>query len=145
MLTMILNLGYAIEILPYTLRAKGMMIMNFCVQIALTLNTYANPVAFEFFDPHTWKLYLIYTVSLCSMVFPPLISQAVADSECRQCWVGFELGFVYFFYVETKGPTLEELAKVIDGDRAAVARLDLHQVEKETDIIAHEEFITGKA
>lgn len=59
-----LLIGYAIEILPYTLRAKGMMIMNFCVQIALTLNTYANPVAFEYFDPHTWKLYLIYTVSL---------------------------------------------------------------------------------
>lgn len=59
-----LLIGYAIEILPYTLRAKGLMIMNFCVQIALTLNTYANPVAFEYFDPHTWKLYLIYTVSL---------------------------------------------------------------------------------
>lgn len=59
-----LLIGYAIEILPYTLRAKGLMIMNFCVQIALTLNTYANPVAFEFFDPHTWKLYLIYTVRL---------------------------------------------------------------------------------
>lgn len=57
-----LLIGYAIEILPYILRAKGLMIMNFCVQIALTLNTYANPVAFDFFDPHTWKFYLIYTV-----------------------------------------------------------------------------------
>lgn len=60
-----LLIGYAIEILPYTLRAKGLMIMNFCVQVALTLNTYANPVAFEYFDPHTWKFYLIYTVSRC--------------------------------------------------------------------------------
>lgn len=58
-----LLVGYAIEILPYTLRAKGLMIMNLCVQIALTLNTYANPVAFEAFSGHTWKLYLIYTVS----------------------------------------------------------------------------------
>lgn len=58
-----LLIGYAIEILPYTLRAKGLMIMNLCVQVALTLNTYANPVAFEYFDPHTWKFYLIYTVS----------------------------------------------------------------------------------
>lgn len=58
-----LLVGYAIEVLPYTIRAKGLMIMNFTIQVALTLNTYANPVAFEFFDPHTWKFYLIYTVS----------------------------------------------------------------------------------
>jgi hypothetical protein len=38
-------------------------------------------------------------------------------------------------YVETKGPTLEELAKVIDGDEAEVARLDIHQVEKEIDVV----------
>jgi len=41
---------------------------------------------------------------------------------------------VYFMYVETKGPTLEELAKVIDGDDANVARIDIHQVEKEVHI-----------
>lgn len=48
-------------------------------------------------------------------------------------------------YVETKGPTLEELAKIIDGDKAAVAHLDLHQVEKEAEITSHEEYYTGKA
>jgi hypothetical protein len=48
-------------------------------------------------------------------------------------------------YVETKGPTLEELAKVIDGDNAAVAKLDLQQVEKEAEIESHEEHFTGKS
>lgn len=62
-----LLVGYAVEILPYKLRAKGLMIMNISVQCALTLNTYANPVAFEYFDGHTWKLYLIYTVSFPSI------------------------------------------------------------------------------
>ena len=57
-----LLVGYAIEILPYKLRAKGLMIMNYTVQAALTLNIYANPVAFDFFKGHSWKLYLIYTV-----------------------------------------------------------------------------------
>lgn len=57
-----LLVGYAIEILPYKLRAKGLMIMNLTVQAALTLNTYANPLAFDYFAGHTWKLYLIYTV-----------------------------------------------------------------------------------
>lgn len=41
-----------------------------------------------------------------------------------------ELGFVYFFYVETKGPTLENIARIFDGEDA-VAHIDLHQVEKE--------------
>lgn len=104
-----LLVAYAIELLPYKLRAKGLMVLNMCIQAALCLNTYANPVAFEGFgDRNSWKLYLIYA-----------------------CWVFGELCFVYFLYVETRGPTLEELARVIDGDDAQVARLDLGQVEKE--------------
>jgi sugar porter (SP) family MFS transporter len=66
-----LLVGYAIEVLPYTLRAKGLMIMNLSVQVALTLNTYANPVGFDAFEPHTWKLYLIYTVSRQFTTKPP--------------------------------------------------------------------------
>jgi sugar porter (SP) family MFS transporter len=58
-----LLVGYAIEILPYKLRAKGLMVLNLMIQAALTLNNYANPLAFEHFEGHTWKLYLIYTVS----------------------------------------------------------------------------------
>lgn len=48
-----------------------------------------------------------------------------------QIWIFVELVFVYFFYVETKGPTLEELAKIFDGENAEVAHVDIHQVEKE--------------
>jgi hypothetical protein len=49
-------------------------------------------------------------------------------------WIFIELLFVYFFYVETRGPTLEELAKIFDGDDAVVAHVDLQQVEKEIQI-----------
>lgn len=38
---------------------------------------------------------------------------------------------MYFFYVETRGPTLEELAKIFDGEDAEVSHIDIHQVEKE--------------
>lgn len=38
--------------------------------------------------------------------------------------------FVYFFYVETKGPTLEEIARIFDGEDA-IAHVDLHEVEKD--------------
>jgi hypothetical protein len=37
-------------------------------------------------------------------------------------------------YVETRGPTLEELAKIIDGNEAEVAHLDIRQIEKEVHI-----------
>ncbi|KAJ2906052.1 general substrate transporter [Zalerion maritima] len=112
-----LLVGYAIEILPYRLRGKGLMILNICIQGALTLNIYANPVAFDYFEPHVWKFYLIYT-----------------------CWIFLEFLFVYFMYVETRGPTLEELAKIIDGDEATVAQVDIHQVEKEMHLTGtHEE------
>ncbi|KAK6067027.1 hexose transporter protein [Seiridium cupressi] len=60
-----------------------------------------------------WKLYLIYT-----------------------CWVFLELCFVYFAYVETRGPTLGELSKVIDGMDANVAHVDLAQIEKEAEVMA---------
>jgi sugar porter (SP) family MFS transporter len=118
-----LLINYAIEILPYSLRAKGLMILNISIQIALLLNTYLNPLAFEAWQAPkdadgnesetgyggtTWYLYLIYTI-----------------------WVGGELAFVYFMFVETRGPTLEELVKVIDGPDAQVAEIDLAQPEKE--------------
>lgn len=52
---------------------------------------------------------------------------------------------MYFFYVETKGPTLEEIARIFDGDDAVV-HLDLDQVEKETQLAAmHEETVHDKA
>jgi hypothetical protein len=37
---------------------------------------------------------------------------------------------VYFVYPETKGPTLEEISRIFDGD-SAVAHIDMHTVEKE--------------
>ncbi|KAF4124144.1 Sugar (and other) transporter [Geosmithia morbida] len=105
-----LLIAYAVEILPYTLRAKGLMVVNLCVQAALALNNQANPVAFDYWAGETWKLYIIYVA-----------------------WVLFELFFVFWKYVETKGPTLEELAKIIDGPDAPVASINIGKLEYEHD------------
>ena len=116
-----LLIGYAVEILPYSLRAKGLMFLNISIQVALLLNTYLNPLAFEAWEADeenkdtgyggtTWYLYLIYTI-----------------------WVFGEVVFIYFMYVETRGPTLEELVKVIDGEDAQVADIDLGRLEKVLD------------
>lgn len=58
-------------------------------------------------------------------------------------WDFCELVFVYFVYVETKGPTLEEIARIFDGDDATV-HIDLAQVEKEVEIATHSEHVVGK-
>ncbi|KAF2454452.1 hexose transporter protein [Lineolata rhizophorae] len=96
-----LLIAYSVEVLPFKIRAKGLMIMNLSVQVALTVNQQLNPIALDNL-PHSYDLFIIYNV-----------------------WVFLELCFVYFFYVETKGPTLEELAKIIDGDEAEVAHVNV--------------------
>ncbi|KAF1355846.1 general substrate transporter [Lizonia empirigonia] len=103
-----LLVAYTVEILPFKIRAKGLMIMNLFIQVALTINQYVNPYGFERLHP-TWKFYTIYAV-----------------------WIFFELLFVVFFYVETKGPTLEEIAKIFDGDEAEVAIVDADKIGQET-------------
>ncbi|KFX91459.1 hypothetical protein V490_05888 [Pseudogymnoascus sp. VKM F-3557] len=95
-----LLIAYTVEIMPYKLRAKGLMLMNFFVQAALVFNQYINPIGLADLNPR-WKFYTIYCV-----------------------WIFFELAFVLFLFVETRGPTLEEIAKIFDGEGAEVARID---------------------
>ncbi|KAF2111367.1 general substrate transporter [Lophiotrema nucula] len=100
-----LLVAYTVEILPFKIRAKGLMLMNFFIQVALTINQYVNPLGFDHLKP-TWKFYTIYSV-----------------------WIFFELLFVSFVYVETRGPTLEEVAKIFDGDEAEVAHVDIEKMD----------------
>lgn len=101
-----LLVAYALEVLPFHLRAKGMMIMNIAIQAILAVGNQTNMLAWNNLPNH-WNFMLFYTL-----------------------WDFCELVFVWFFYVETKGPTLEEIARIFDGDEA-VAHIDLDQVEKE--------------
>jgi len=84
--------------------------------LANNVSSQTNQLAWQNL-PHHWNFMLFYTL-----------------------WDFCELIFVYFFYVETKGPTLEEIARIFDGDQA-VAHVDLDQVEKELRIAEHEEDI----
>ena len=112
-----LLVAYALEVLPFHLRAKGMMIMNITVQAVLALGNQTNKIAWESLPNH-WNFMLFYTI-----------------------WDTFQLVFVWFVYVETKGPTLEDVARIFDGDDA-VAKIDMRQVEKEVHHNAeHEEFL----
>jgi MFS family permease len=83
---------YAVEILPYHLRAKGFTIFNFTISLALIFNQYTNPIALSHL---VWKYYIVYA-----------------------CWIAFEIVFLYVYVVETKNLTLEETAALFDGKDA---------------------------
>ncbi|KAF5631904.1 hexose transporter [Fusarium sp. NRRL 25303] len=115
-----LIVAYALEICPFRLRARGLTIMNFFIQVALTIGNQTNPIALDNL-PNKWNFWCFYTV-----------------------WIAVELAFVFFFYVETKGPTLEEIARIFDGDDANVAQVDLKDTEKQavfetTEQVHHDE------
>ncbi|KKK15252.1 hexose transporter protein, partial [Aspergillus ochraceoroseus] len=84
--------SYSSEILPYRLRAKGLTLMFFCVDLSLWFNQYVNPIALEHIG---WKYYLVYCI-----------------------WLLFEFFVVWRFYIETKETPLEEIVQYFDGDSA---------------------------
>ncbi|KAI0942190.1 hypothetical protein AcW1_009507 [Taiwanofungus camphoratus] len=88
-----LIVSYTVEILPYSLRAKGFNVFNFVISVALIFNQYVNPIALRNI---AWKYYIVYC-----------------------CWLVFEFVFLYFTVVETKNRTLEETAALFDGDDVA--------------------------
>jgi MFS family permease len=85
-----LQVAYVVEILPYTLRARGLVLYNLFVALALIFNQYANPIGVT---NSGWKFYITYDV-----------------------WLLFELVVVYFLFVETGKLSLEETAAILDGD-----------------------------
>ncbi|THU93494.1 general substrate transporter [Dendrothele bispora CBS 962.96] len=76
---------YPAEVLSYQARAKGLAFLNICTQAATTINTFGFPVALE---------KLVYLILVC--------------------WDSFECVIIYFFVVETKGLTLEEITEVFE-------------------------------
>ncbi|KAF7173653.1 hypothetical protein CNMCM5623_005891 [Aspergillus felis] len=88
-----LTFAYPTEILPFHARQKGIAFTNLCNTIALTFNTFVNPIALEAI---AWKYYLVY---LALLVFITIT--------------------VYLFFAETKGLSLEEISEVFDGPAIA--------------------------
>ncbi|KAG0651023.1 Lactose permease [Hyphodiscus hymeniophilus] len=87
-----LLVGYAVEILPYNIRAKGTTVLWLAVDLSLFFNQYVNPIAL---NAITWKYYIVYCV-----------------------WLAFELFIVWKFYIETRNTPLEEIVKHFDGENA---------------------------
>ncbi|GME23976.1 putative hexose transporter protein [Neofusicoccum parvum] len=90
-----LTVSYCAEILPFHIRAKGLAVTMAGTAASSVFNQYVNPIGLEALQ---WKFYFVYI--------------AILVLECLA---------IYFLYVETRGPTLEEIARLFDGDDADVA------------------------
>ena len=84
-----LNVSYPLEILSFKIRANGLLMQNIGTYICLFLSQYLIPVGIQ---AGSWKFYFFF-----------------------QGWLLIQLVVVYFFFIETRGATLEEIAKTFDG------------------------------
>jgi MFS family permease len=89
-----LLISYVVEISPFYLRSRYLTCMLISVAAGTFFSNYVNPVALE---KIRWKYYLCYIV-----------------------WLAIQSAVVWFFYVETKGRSLEAIAIVFDGEDAKV-------------------------
>jgi MFS family permease len=94
-----LPIAYLLEILPYTLRTKGLTVFNLAQYCSGIFNGFVNPVALEALH---WKYYIVF---VCALTL----------------W----LGIIYFTFPETRGLTLEEVSQVFDGARALERTYDI--------------------
>jgi sugar porter (SP) family MFS transporter len=83
---------YIMEVVPYSLRAKASMMYQLTGNLAGIYNSFANPVAM---DAIAWRYYIVWCVV-----------------------IGIHFTMIYFFFPETKGKGLEEVAEIFDGPDA---------------------------
>ncbi|EAT91578.2 hypothetical protein SNOG_00083 [Parastagonospora nodorum SN15] len=89
---------YPVECLRYESRAKGMAFYNFWVNIANFYNTFVTGIAFS---GAGWKYYFLF-------IF----------------WDMFEFAFIYFFFVETRRRTLEEISEIFNSRKPVKTSLN---------------------
>ncbi|KAI0130308.1 general substrate transporter [Xylariales sp. AK1849] len=101
-----LTYTYLVELWPYMERSRGIAIFQLFGRLSGFFTTFVNPIGLANVG---WK----YLISYC-------------------CFLAFEIVFVYFFFPETYGRTLEELTFLFEDK--ALADEAVHAVEKS---IAH--------
>lgn len=89
-----LLIAYPTEIFPFYLRSKGVTVELLGVYGSLIIASFCNSIAM---DNIGWKYYIVFVVLLVII--------------CLN---------TYFFYPETKGYSLEEIAKIFDGETLSV-------------------------
>lgn len=101
--------AYPTEILPYSMRTKGLAAMVAIGQALLIISQYANPVAIEAIG---WKYWLFFLGMLIIFIV-----------------------MVYFTFPETKGLTLEELARLFEDDETVTILEKMDGIEPEAEVV----------
>ncbi|RDW74848.1 hypothetical protein BP6252_05990 [Coleophoma cylindrospora] len=86
--------SYSVEILPYVMRSRGLVTVDFGASAALLVNSFTNAIALQSIG---WYYYFVFMGCLCC-----------------------SLTYIYFFFPETKGLLLEEVAVLFEGQNAAI-------------------------
>lgn len=81
---------YSTEILPYSIRTRGLTLQIVASQVALTINQYVNPIALD-------RIGFYYFIFYLGMLILGTL-------------------LIYFTFPETKGYSLEELGTLLDTD-----------------------------
>lgn len=84
--------AYPIEIWSFTLRGRAIAFSQSITMLGLILGQFVNPLALKAIG---WKYYIVFC-----------------------CLLTIFVTLVYFFFPETKGRTLEEVAEIFEGKRA---------------------------
>ena len=87
-------IAYPVEIWPYRLRSRGLTVTLVSTVLAVFFNIFINPIALGAIG---WKYYIVFVAVLVTMIVT-----------------------VYFFYPETRGHSLEQMAVLFDGEDAEV-------------------------
>ncbi|CAI6340973.1 unnamed protein product [Periconia digitata] len=113
-----LTYTYMVEVWPFMERSRGIAVFQLFGRLAGFFTTYVNPVGLENI---TWKWLIVYV-----------------------CWLAYEVVFVWFFFPETAGRTLEELAFLYEGEERAIRAAEavekvVHHAGEETHIVGGRE------
>lgn len=96
---------YTTEILPYSIRTRGLALQILVSQIALTVNQYVNPIALASIGYY----YFVFYLGL-------LILGTI---------------FIYFMFPETKGHTLEELGMLFE-DKSSIEGKSVEEEDRKS-------------
>jgi len=102
-LMMPLTYIFICEVFPFIHRSKGVAITQFFSRGGSSFNQFVNPIGLQRIN---WHFYLVYVV-----------------------WLAIETGTIFFVYPETRGPSLEEVAMVMEGDQAKVEVIEVGALE----------------
>ncbi|KIW17430.1 hypothetical protein PV08_04624 [Exophiala spinifera] len=98
-LMMPLTYIFITEVFPFIHRSKGVAITQFFSRGGSAFNQFVNPIGLQNIQ---WHYYIVYVV-----------------------WLAIETTTILFVYPETKGLSLEEVAVVMEGDKAKVEVIGL--------------------